>query len=63
MIRILSYSILLYFRYDKDWPIYQTGQKAVLYTIHTAVFNWEERSVTIFEGNPILRQVRYFSKL
>ena len=46
-------------RADKDYPIYQTGCEARLYTIHTAVYNWEERELIIYVGNPIFEKVLY----
>lgn len=44
---------------DKDYPIYQTGCEAHLYTIHTAVYSWEKRYLTIYVGNPKLEKVLY----
>ena len=38
---------------DKDFPIYQNGGCSTLYTLHTAVYDWEKKTVTIYEGNPI----------
>ena len=46
-------------RADKDYPIYQTGCEARLYTIHTAVYNWEERQLIIYVGNPMFEKVLY----
>ena len=43
---------------DKDFPIYQNGGCSTLYTLHTAVYDWEKKTVTIYEGNPILGNVR-----
>lgn len=43
---------------DKDFPIYQNGGCSTLYTLHTAVYNWEKKTVTIYEGNPMLENVR-----
>ncbi|OAO15240.1 cysteine protease family C45 [Blastocystis sp. ATCC 50177/Nand II] len=48
---------------DKDFPIYQNGGCSTLYTIHTAVYNWEEKTVTIYQGNPMLGKVRVQYKL
>ena len=48
---------------DKDFPIYQNGGCSTLYTIHTTVYNWEEKTVTIYQGNPMLRKVRVQYKL
>lgn len=47
---------------DNDYPIYQTGEKAELYTFHTSVYSWEKRTVTIYEGNPILERIRWTDK-
>ena len=48
---------------DKDFPIYQNGGCSTLYTIHTAVDTWEEKTVTIYQGNPMLGKVRVQYKL
>ena len=48
---------------DKDFPIYQNGGCSTLYTIHTTVYNWEEKTVTIYQGNPMLGKVRVQYKL
>lgn len=50
------------FSVDNDYPIYQTGEKAELYTFHTSVYSWEKRTVTIYEGNPILERIRWTDK-
>ena len=44
---------------DKDFPIYQNGGHSTLYTLHTALYNWEKKTVTIFQGNPILGNIIY----
>ncbi|CBK25209.2 uncharacterized protein [Blastocystis hominis] len=43
---------------DPDFPIYQNGGCSTLYTLHTVVYDWEKKTATIYEGNPMLGQVR-----